>query len=467
MTSPAKSRSRSIAGVDPRMGHVVNDNTPPAYPGHELADLDGLPRPPAAEAVVHYARRTQIASYPRHPDEAVVPDPTAPAMDALPERTKVKRTVGKKGATLAGLGSFLFHAVVFAALIMVANPTPDPDIAMEEAGDTLSVVMLGESDADQLASGEKSEQPQPKPDEVVAETIQPDVVQPTSETAEATPAEPTPSETPPVEAFQPVQPSETLPEPVQPDRVQPTQSVTEVSPETVVSPEPEVLAAQTPAAPGTPAVAQPMATEIQPEEMKPAEATPSEAVPTATALDTIQPTEMPEVTPPPPEVATPIEKPKPPVKSVQKLRDVAKKPPPKAMKVKSGSEGEGQQNTTKGSSEGTEVAQSDRKSLTDGHRTGSGGAAEANYIGKVQSRLGRCIRNGLPSEYKRSGASGILRVTSNANGNVVAASMTRGTGVPGLDGAIVSAARGCDLPTLPPEWGKPTRVLSQPVEVSQ
>ncbi|MET0748954.1 MAG: hypothetical protein ABWY49_12265 [Rhizobium sp.] len=464
MTSPAKTRSRSIAGIDPRMGVVVNDNTPPAYPGHELSDLDGVPRQPAAEAVAHYARLAQIPSFPMHPDEFVVPTKATPAID-VPERTRAKRPMGRPGATLAGVGSLLFHAIVLAALIIVIVPTPDPDTAMEEAGDTLSVVMLGDSDADQLASGEKSEQP-PKPDEVVAEAIQPDVIQPDrSEATEAAPVQATPSETPPADAAQPIQPSEPLPEPVQPDQVQPTQTVTQVSPETLVSPEPEVLAAQAPAEPGEPAVVQPMATEVQPEESKPAEATPSEAVSTATEPETIQPTETAEAAPPPPEVVTPIEKPKPPVKPVQKPKDVVKKSPPKATKVKSGSEGQGSQNSTRGSSEGTEAARSDRNSITDGHRTGSGGAAEANYIGNVSSRLGRCIRNGLPSEYKRSGASGMLRVTSNANGNVVAASMARGTGVAGLDGAIISAARGCNLPSLPPEWGKPTRVLSQPVEV--
>ena len=453
MASPAKSRSRSIAGVDPRMGAVVNDNRPPAFPGHGLSELDGVPCPPAAEAVSHYGRLTQIAPYPRHPSEPAETDGMAPAVDTMPERAKGRRPAAAKGNLLAGVCSLLFHAAVFAVLMMVTNPAPDPDMAMEEAGDTLSVVMLGDSDADQLASGEKSEQPPPKPDEVVAETVQPDVVQPeTTDTAAATPVEPTPSEPPP--------------EPVQPDQVQPTQSVSQVSPDTVVSPEPEVLAAQASAEPDEPAVVQPMATEVQPEEMKPAEAVPSEAVPTATEPETIQPTEAAEAAPPA-EVVTPIEKPKPPTKPVQKPKDVVKKPPPKAAKVRSGSEGEGAQNSTKGSSEGTKVAQSDRNSLTDGHRTGSGGAAEANYLGNVSSRLSRCIRRGLTSEYKRSGASGILRVTSNANGNVVAASMARGTGMPGLDGAIISAARGCDLPSLPLEWGKPTRVLSQPVEVTE
>lgn len=464
MTSPAKSRSRSIAGVDPRMGHVVNDNTPPAFPGHELSDLDGVSRPPAAEAVIHYSRLTQIASYPMHPAEAAEPTKAAPVMDALPEQPRRGRPAAKKRSVFAGFCSVVFHVAVFAAL-MTATVTI-PEEPQEEAGDTLSVVMLGDSDADQLASGEKSEVPEPKPDEVVAETVQPDVVQPTtSETAEAAPVEPTATETPPVDAAQPVQPAEAPPEPVQPDQVQPTQSVTQVSPETVISSEPEVLAAQAPAQPGEPSVVQPMATEVQPEEMKPAEAPPSEAVPAETQPETVQPTETAE-TPPPVEV-TPLERPKPPVKAVQKPKDVVKKQPPKPVKVKSGSGGDSVQDAKKGSSAGTEVSQSNNNSESDGHRSGMGGAAEANYLGKVNTRIGRCVRSAISSEYKKGGASASVRLTSNASGTVISASMVHSSGIPGLDSEILGAVRSCDLPPLPDDWGKPTRALFLPFSVTK
>lgn len=455
MTSPAKTRSRSLAGIDPRMGVVVNDNTPPAYPGHELSDLDGVPRQPAAEAVAHYARLSQIASYPMHPH--VAPEPAfVPAMDALPEKTRQRRTTAKKGTAVAGFCSLLFHAAVFAVLTTAAVSLPEDPV--EEAGDTLSVVMLGDSDANQMASGEKSEEP-PKPDEVVAESVQPDVVHPTtSEMADATPVDP-------VHAVQPAQP---MPEVVQPDEVQPTQAVTQVSPETVVSPAPEVLTAQVPITPDDTAISQPMATEVPPEEMKPADASPSETPPTTVQPQTVQPTEAIKpaetaeaTSPPPAETVTPIEKPTPPARP--KPKEVAKKQPPKPVKVKSGSQGENDRNSTRGSSEGAAAAESQRNSLSAVGRQGSGSAAVANYPGTVGGRIGRMVHRmagGLAT-----GKTVRVRLTIGVSGQLASLSIVRSSGLGDFDDAVMEAVRrAAPFPPLPSEWGKSSWTFNQDVQ---
>lgn len=446
MTSPAKSRYRSLSGADPRMGTVVNDNTPPVFPAHELSGLDALPRPPAAEAVVHYGRLTGIASFPIHPDETADALRAAPPIDALPEPPMAARPPRKKAAVAASLCSLLCHAAVFAALTMAVVTLPDAPV--EDAGDTVSVVMLGNGDADQQASGEESEEP-PKPDQIVAEAVQPDVVEPARETPDATP---------PVETA-PVQPAETTAEAVQPDAPPP---VTQVSPDAVVSTEPEVLAAQVPA---EPTVAQPQATEIQPEDIKPAAAKP--AAPTAVQPEPVPP--PPETVPPPPPEATvtPVEKPAPPPPPVQKPKEVVKKPPPKAAKVKSGSKGENEQDAKRGSSEGTDTAQSDRTSQAVGNRQGSGSAAVANYPGKVQARIRRSVR--VPSAYRRMTDAMTVRVrlTVGSGGELSSLSLARSSGIPDLDNAVLEGVRrAAPFPSLPPEWGKPSWTFTQEVQVT-
>lgn len=462
MTSSAKSRSRSVSSVDPRMGAVVNDNTPPAFPAHELSGLDELPRPPAAEAVVHYARLTLIPSYPAIPDKDPEANNAAPDVDALPERSKGRRLATRKRAISAGLCSLVFHAAVFAALTMAVVTLPDEPV--EEAGDSVSVVMLGNAEDDQMASGEEQQEP-PKPDEIVAESVQPDVVQPTdSKTADVVPAEPVTAETPPIDAPQAVQPAMPVPETVQPEVVQPTQAVTQVAPETVVSPEPEVLAAVVPA---EPTVSQPMATEIQPEPTRQAAAPPTTLTPSTTPPEAVQPMETIEAAPPIAETVTPIEKPTPPAKPVQKPKEVVRKPPPKATKVKSGSKGESEQDAKKGSAEGTESAEADRASQSAGNRQGSGSAAVANYPGKVQSRIRRSVR--VPSEYRRMTAAMTVRVrlTVDSGGQLSSLSLARSSGISELDNAVLEGVRrAAPFPPLPSEWGKPSWSFTQEVQVT-
>lgn len=393
-------RSVQVSIERRRSGDDLNDNYPSVLPGHELAGLDGLPRPPTAEAVSHYSRFTQIGSFPQHPSEpAPIETAEPPPMEASQDRPRKAAPSGMGRLAFASVGSFLFHAAVVAILLVAIVATPEE--AQEEAGDTVSVVMIGNSDADQMAAGEES--PEQPPEEVTAEAVQPETVQPT---------EIIPQDVQPVEA-EAVQPTE--------PEVQPTEMAEAIPP----TDQPQILATQAPAE----------TTVIQPEQ----------------AVQPVEPT---------PEVVTPVEKPKP----VAKPKDVVKKPVPKVAKVKSGSKGESEQDSRRGSVEGTETAQSDTTSQVDARRTGSGSAAVANYPGKIQSRIRRAVR--LSSKYEK-GITVRVRLTIGANGDLASLSVARSSGVPELDEAVTSGVRrAAPFPPLPPEWGKPSWTFTQEVQVT-
>jgi len=368
-------------------------------------------------------------------------------MDVLAERPNRTLSTGKRSVTFACLGSFLFHAAVVAALLVTMVAAPED--AEEEAGDTVSVIMLGSSDMDQMSAGEESTEPQPE--QVTADAVQPETMPPTDvKPAQAEAVQPQPTAVQPVETAEAVQPT---PETV--EAAQPSQPQQQVSPETIVSPEPEVLATQ---APAETTVVQPMAA-VQPENAEPVEVRPAETEPVE-----VQPTETAQATMPPTEVVTPVEKPVQPTKPIEKPKDVVKKQVPKTVKVKAGSGGESEQDSKKGSAEGTETAQSNTNSLTDGRRTGSGSAAVANYPGKVQSRIRRAVR--LSSKYEK-GITVRVRLTIGAGGELSSLSVARSSGIPELDEAVTDGVRrAAPFPPLPPEWGKPSWSFTQEVQVT-
>ncbi len=410
---------RSVkVSIERRANGGLNDNYPSALPGHELTGLEGVPRPPAGETVMHYSRFTQISSFPEHPTEpAQVEAAEQLPMDALPEKLPVAAAGRKAPLLFSGLGSCLFHGVVVALLLLTFVATPEE--AQEEAGDTVSVIMIGNSDADQMAAGEEN----PEPEQVTAEAVQPQTVQPTEVTPEET-QQPQPDVVQPqaVEA-QPVQTAEAV------------QPVEQAPPETVVPEQPQILATQAPAE----------TTVIQPAE-------PIQAVDTQVAE--AQPVQ------PMPEVVTPVAKPKP----VEKPREV-KKPVAKVVKAKSGSKGESQESSKRGSSEGTETAQSDTNSVANAQRTGAGSAAVANYPGKVQARIRRAVR--VSSKYD-GGITVRVRLTIGANGGLSSMSIARSSGIPELDEAVTDGIRrAAPFPPLPPEWGKPSWSFTQEVQVTR
>ncbi len=405
-------RSAKVS-MERRTDGGMNDNYPSVLPGHELTGLEGVPRPPTGEAVAHYSRFTEIGSFPDHPAEPAVEATEALPMDASPEKPCRAASGHKAPLLFSGLGSCLFHAVILAALLFTFVARPKD--AQEEAGDTVSVIVIGNSDADQMASGE--EIPQSEQEQMAAEAMQPTEVTP--------------------EDVQPQQPDTVQPQVMEAQQAQtaePVEPIEQNQPVAVAPEQPQILATQ---APAETTVVQPTES-VQPVNTQIAEAQTIVA---------------------PSEVVTPVEKPKP----VKRPKEV-KKPAAKIAKVKSGSRGESQENSKKGSVDGTETAQSDHNSQANARRTGAGSAAVANYPGKVQSRIRRAVR--LSSRYE-PGITVRVRLTIGSSGDLTALSIARSSGFPELDEAVTSGIRrAAPFPPLPPEWGRPSWSFTQEVQVT-
>lgn len=368
--------------------------------------------------MVHYTRLSQIDSFPQDPRTASSGQATVPAMDENVEMQSTDSAVGKRGVALACVGSLIFHAALLVAVLVGFVVTPQAPV--EEAGEVVSVIILGDSDADQAAAGEVADEPQPE--EIAAESVTPQTVQ-----AEAVP---------------------------------PTQEVTRVSPENVTAVEPEILTSQ---APAETAVVQPMATEV-PAEIPP-EVPPVALAPPA-EIAPVQPTETAEIAPEPDKTQEPDPKPVA-EKPIPKPTPVEKKQPPKKAKIISGSQGENNHDSKRGSADGNEAAASDQNSRSAGSRGGAGSAAVANYPGKVQSRIRRSVK--VPSEYKRMSASMNVRIrlTIGSTGGISGLSIARSSGIPELDQAVVDGVRrAAPFPPLPVEWGKPVWTFTQEVQVT-
>lgn len=432
MAVSAKSRLRHALIEEPVADAGTNDNNPGMHPGHEMSDLHNCPRQPAAEAVIHYARFAHIESFPQDPRSASSGHAAAPSMDASVEKDAATKGKRKWVVTAACVSSLIFHVALVAALLIGIVITPTEPV--EEAGETVSVIILGDSEADQQSAGEDVEDPQP--DEVVAESVQPETVQPTEVTPEQA-------------------------QPTEPQAVAPTQQVTRVSPESATAQEPEVLTSMSPA---ETSVVQPMATQV-PEEVPPetppvAQATPEEVTP-------VQPTETAEVAPEPDATPTPTPKPKAET-PVKKPKPVEKKQPPKKTTQAAGSQGENKQDSRRGAADGSDTAQSDHNSRSAGSVGGSGSAAVANYPGKVQAKINRSMR--IPDKYKRMGVAMTIniRLVINASGALSGLSVARSSGIPELDQiALDGVRRAAPFPPLPSEYGKSTWAFSQPLQLTK
>ncbi|MBY5800508.1 TonB C-terminal domain-containing protein [Rhizobium leguminosarum] len=436
MAISAKTRSRQVLIGEPDADGSLNDNH--IHPGHELSDLRNVQRQPAGEAVVHYARFAQIPSFPDHPEAASDVVAAAPPMDAAVEKQEVEKAPVRRRVALTCVGSLFFHAAL-AVTLLLAIPKPSEETLME-AGEAISVVMLGSSDADQSAAGETEVTIQ---QEIVPEAVEPDTVKPV-ETAEMQPETVQPTDAEPVEA------------------VQPTQEVTRQSAETVTTAEPEVLVSETPT---ETSVAQPMSTVVP--EQSPEMPITSAEPPVATAMQSepeeIKPVETAAISPepePPTEIVTPQPKPK--LEKPAEKKPVERKQPPKKAQ---GSEGEAKQESRRGAADGKADANSDNNSRTSGGRSGSGGASEANYKGKIVSRLFRCVDR-IESRYRRDSASLNVRITINRNGDITASGLVRGSGLAEVDGAVLSRIASCNLPAMPDDWAGSSRSYSFPVQVT-
>ncbi|MBY5334437.1 hypothetical protein HFO99_10895 [Rhizobium leguminosarum] len=441
MAISAKTRSRQVLIGEPDADGGLNDNN--MHPGHELSDLRNVQRQPAGEAVVHYARFAQIPSFPDHPEAEPVASVPAPPMDAAVEKQEGEKAPVRRRVALACVSSLIFHATL-AAVLLIAFPRA-PEETLMEAGEAISVVMLGSADADQSAAGETEVTIQ---QEIVPEAVEPDTVKP-METTEMQP-----------DAVQPetVQPTDA--EPV--EAVQPMQEVTRQSAETMTTAEPEVLVSETPA---ETSVAQPMSTVVpeQSPEMPITSAEPLAATATQSEPEEIKPVETAAISPepePPAEIATPQPKPK--LEKPAEKKPVELKQPPKKSQR---SEGEGKQESRRGAADGQADANTDNNSRTLGGRSGSGGASEANYKGKIVSQLFRCVDR-IESRYRRDSASLNVRITINHSGDITASGLVRGSGLAEVDGAVMSRIASCNLPAMPDDWVGSSRSYSFPVQVT-
>ncbi|MBN9985613.1 TonB family protein [Rhizobium laguerreae] len=437
MAISAKSRSRQVLIGEPDADGGLNDNN--MHPGHELSDLRNVQRQAAGEAVVHYSRFAQIPSFPDHPEAEPTASVPAPPMDAAVEKQEDEKKPVRRRVALTCICSLIFHATL-AAVLIVAFPEA-PEEAVEEAGQAMSVVMYGDFDVDQTAAGETETTVQ---QEIIPEPVQPETIQPT-ETAEVQPEAVQPTEVAPVETQDPIQQA-------------PAPEVTRVSPETAAAVEPEILVSEVPA---EESVAQPMSTVVpeqqqvpvdtvspgvQPTAVEPTEVQPAETQPeVAETPQEVKPVETAEVQPEPvqpEEVVTPTPKPK--VTTQEKPKPVEKKRPPQKA---AGRNGEQQQNSERGITEGDPSAQSDRNSQAASNNNGVGTAARANYGGKVRARIRRALRE--PKNV--SGTAGV-RLTIAGSGNLVSAVISRSSGVPEIDQAAADAVRRAS-PFSPPPGG--------------
>lgn len=442
MAISAKSRSRHVLIEEASADESLNDNNPGMHPGHELSDLHNVQRQPAGEQVIHYARAAQISSFPDHPEAAPASSVTPPPMDAAVEKQEDEKKPVQRRLTVTCICSLIFHATLAAALFFVI-PKPS-DEALLEAGEAISVVMLGSSDADESAAGETDVTIQ---EEVVPEAVEPDTLQP-------------------VEVAK-VQPQSVQPETIQPtdakplETVQPAQEITRQSADTIAAVEPEILVSETPA---ETSVAQPMSTMV-PEQAVETPVAPQPPVTPETPIaaaaspitsaiksepEEVTPVETAEISPepePPVEVVRPLPKPK--LEKPVEKKQVERSKPTKEAK---GSDGEARQEARRGVSDGQANATSDNNSRTSGGRDGAGGASAANYMGKVQSRLSRCADR-LSSRYRSEAVLLKVRVAVTADGSVTSARALKGSGLGEIDSAILDKLNSCNLPALPDGWG--------------
>ncbi|RWX12961.1 TonB family protein [Rhizobium hidalgonense] len=435
MAISAKSRSRQVLIGEADADSSLNDNIPGMHPGHELPELRNVQRQPAGETVVHYTRFSQIASFPDHPEaEPTAPAP-APPMDAAVEKQEDEPKAVRRRVALTCVGSVIFHAALAAALLAIM-PMPSDETLME-AGEAISVVMLGSSDAEQSAAGQTDVTIQ---EEIVPEAVEPDEVKPV-ETAEVQAAQATDAE--PVEA------------------VQPTQEITRQSAETMTAAEPEVLVSEKPA---ETSVAQPMSTVVpeQPVETPVISAQPPMVAAMPSKREEIKPVEMAEISPEPEPVEIAKPQPKPKLEKPAEIKPVERKQPAKKAQ---GSEGDAKQEVRRGAADGQVDANSSENSRTSGGRNGSGGVSEANYKGRLVTRLFRCVDR-MEARYRTAHASLTVRITISPSGDITASGIVRGSSLPEVDRAALSRVASCNLPAMPDNMVGSSRTYTFPVEVT-
>lgn len=319
--------------------------------------------------------------------------------------------------TMAILVSLAAHAG--AAVLML----PREEEAMIAGGAPIEVAVVGDSFRDTIEAGSPEEDAALTPLDEQTDAVQPAETEiaaasplETPLAPEATPSEIAPESTEPVgpEALADVAPSEA-------DVLLPADAVPPLAAE-----DPEIVASLPPA----------------------------EVVP-------LPRPEPPRPAPAPPEPAKVAEAPPKP-KQADSKPDRATKPTP--ARPKRGEKGQAAVRETRGRPDEAETGRSSTASGGDGARVATlGNAAQSNYKGKVQDRVNR-----LASRLARKNRTGINGTTLVAfavtrGGGATGVRLTRSTGSPELDAAIVSGIKGLSFPSFPAGYSEPTWTFTMPI----
>ncbi|MFP5076862.1 TonB family protein [Rhizobium sp. YIM 134829] len=173
----------------------------------------------------------------------------------------------------------------------------------------------------------------------------------------------------------------------------------------------------------------------------------------------------------PPAEVVPLPRPEPPkvVEEQPKPKRVAEpKPEPKdtpaPQRRKRGAAGQSETASIRGSADGADNGRSAASSVGEGRTQAPlGSAAESNYKGKVQDRVNR-LANRLARK-NRTGLNGstLVAFAVTRSGGATAVRLTRSTGSPDLDAAIVSGIQGLSFPKFPAGYSRPTWTFTMPI----
>lgn len=333
------------------------------------------------------------------------------------------------------------------AAIMI-ELSPEPEAAATEE----DVVAPDAVDAEEVKTAAIDPQPVPPPPEPVTQPVAEAPPEPAP--PEPAPAEPAPPEPQPTEAVE----TPLDPPPAAPEQTEPMPAETAQMPEApppVETPPPQELAAQMPP---EPLPAEPLPPEpLPPEPLPPepvVEPSPIEQQQTA-ALDNVE-VPLPMFRPLPPLELKP-EPSKPEPRKPEARTEPKKKPPARKAEAAPAASQAAQKAQAK-------ATQSDRTAAT---QTSSGGGSSISpdrWQSRLMSHLERRKRYPAESRSNREQGTVMVRFSIDNSGNVLSVSLSRSSGYPALDRAVVEMVRAASpVPAPPPGVSK---TIVAPVQFS-
>lgn len=130
------------------------------------------------------------------------------------------------------------------------------------------------------------------------------------------------------------------------------------------------------------------------------------------------------------------------------------------------SRGNNSENARRGVSDGQDVKNGGRSTHANKSSTSEGHAEIADYPSKVQSRLRRVVK--VPANFKSADVRTTItiRLSISRDGSLAHLSLTRSSGIPTLDEAILrSIRRASPFPPLPSGWRKPGWTFNQQIQL--